>query len=151
MGCRRCKTGTPVSPNRVCDVCKTKCSKCSVTLTPENQDSTSLKHRKNYICKKCVATIVRETRCKVRQKDYDLQRNYGISLEQYEEMFREQSSVCKICHTAKPEEKLAVDHCHDTGKVRGLLCSACNKGLGLFKDNEGYLQSAAKYIKESKD
>lgn len=83
----------------------------------------------------------------------DLQRNYGVSLEWYENTLREQNNVCAICkqlETTIIRGKLiamSVDHSHDTGKVRGLLCTQCNRGLGLFKDNLEVLQSAISYLR----
>ena len=76
-------------------------------------------------------------------------RHYGISLEQYDEMLENQGGGCAICGTTKPSERtkyFAVDHCHSTSKVRGLLCSKCNRGLGLFNDKPERLKAAAKYL-----
>ena len=76
-------------------------------------------------------------------------RQYGISLEQYDEMLQNQGYGCAICGTKKPSERtkyFAVDHCHDTSKVRGLLCTKCNRGLGLFNDKTDALQKAIKYL-----
>jgi hypothetical protein len=76
-------------------------------------------------------------------------RQYGISLEQYDEMLENQGGGCAICGTTKPSERtkyFAVDHCHSTSKVRGLLCSKCNRGLGLFNDTPERLKAAAKYL-----
>ena len=72
---------------------------------------------------------------------------YGIDRARYQLMFAEQKGVCKLC--GKPEKKirkLAVDHCHTTGKVRGLLCMECNTGLGKFKDNTEVLARAIAYL-----
>ena len=81
-------------------------------------------------------------------------RLYGITEEDYLRMLKEQNEVCKIClkpETAKAKDKvkrLSVDHCHTTGKVRGLLCDNCNKALGCFKDSISNLENAIKYLKE---
>lgn len=69
---------------------------------------------------------------------------YGITIEQYEHMYLNQKGRCAICF--KNMDKLHVDHCHDTKKVRGLLCGNCNRGLGLFKDNFYYLDRASEYL-----
>ena len=53
-------------------------------------------------------------------------------------------TICGICASDK---KLCIDHCHDTGKVRGRLCAKCNKALGLFHDNVEFLESAKQYLK----
>ena len=66
-------------------------------------------------------------------------RAYGITVEDYEQMFQKQDGVCKICqHTCKSGKQLAVDHCHETGAVRGLLCAKCNTNLGRI---EAYLRN----------
>lgn len=77
------------------------------------------------------------------QRASALRRQYGITYEQYEDMVEEQKGKCLICKEIKA---LHVDHCHKTGKVRGLLCISCNGGLGMFKDNTKSLQSAIEYL-----
>ena len=87
-------------------------------------------------------------------RKYYLKSAYGITLEQYEKMLREQNYSCKICKTDEREvykQTLFVDHCHTTGKIRGLLCHQCNTALGKFRDSETILNSAIEYLKESKD
>ena len=78
---------------------------------------------------------------------------YGITLEDYELMLENQNHTCKICGTDEPRGvgTWKVDHCHTTGKVRGLLCNNCNLGLGNFKDNTVVLASAIKYLNESSE
>ena len=74
---------------------------------------------------------------------------FGITVEQYNEMFEQQNGVCAICkQSCITYRMLAVDHCHITGHVRGLLCSRCNIGLGQFCDNIDYLNSAIEYLKK---
>lgn len=79
-----------------------------------------------------------------------LLKTYGITLDDYNEMFVEQQGCCKICGTSQSELKhnLSVDHCHITGKVRGLLCNDCNLILGNAYDSIDILQSAIKYLKK---
>lgn len=73
---------------------------------------------------------------------------FGISLEQYTSILASQNGQCAICGRAQDANKkrLAVDHCHKTSKVRGLLCSPCNQAIGLFKDSVPSLQSAIQYL-----
>ena len=73
---------------------------------------------------------------------------YGITLEKYHQMLADQNYKCAICGQEDEVEgrKLAIDHCHTTGKVRGLLCGKCNRGLGLFYDNSKLLQNAILYL-----
>jgi len=68
------------------------------------------------------------------------------ALERYETLKKAQKGLCAICKQT-PKTVLAVDHCHLTGKVRGLLCHQCNLGLGNFKDDEVKLQNAINYLK----
>jgi hypothetical protein len=72
---------------------------------------------------------------------------YGITQEDYREMNEKQSGRCAICQTI-PEKRLVVDHCHNTGRVRGLLCYDCNHGLGKFRDNVEFLLEAASYLQK---
>lgn len=82
-------------------------------------------------------------------RNRQLKHSYNITLEQYNEMLVAQNNVCMICKNSETENKnFAVDHNHNTGKVRGLLCSACNKSLGGFKDNVNILQNAIEYLKK---
>lgn len=84
-----------------------------------------------------------------------LRTKYGLSWEQYEQMYNDQQGRCKICKNYAelwPEKRshgLYVDHCHSTGKIRGLLCHYCNLGLGHFKDNPEFLLEAERYLRES--
>lgn len=80
---------------------------------------------------------------------YKLAREYGISLELYKAINKEQNGVCAICFNAPENKRLAVDHDHQTNKVRGLLCYSCNTALGLMKDNFTLFENAIKYLKYS--
>ncbi len=91
-----------------------------------------------------------------KESEYLSNRNRPLlSDSEYMYMQLGQKHVCAICkkeETVKNRGKircLAIDHCHTTGKVRGLLCSRCNTGLGLFKDNPEYLQNAITYLYNS--
>lgn len=84
-----------------------------------------------------------ETAVKVSWKKWWLKSNYGLTLEKFEEMIEDQDGCCLICGEAK---KLVVDHDHETGKVRGLLCSPCNTGIGHFKDDVDRMLSAIDYL-----
>ena len=87
---------------------------------------------------------------KVYKRNHHLKTTYGISLEDYNSMLEKQEGRCAICDM---EEKhaaygvLSVDHCHDSGDVRSLLCNPCNAGLGLFKENQDFLANAITYLK----
>lgn len=89
-------------------------------------------------------------------KNSILKRHFGITLETYNELAINQNNLCLICN--KPEmgidkrsnkrRLLAVDHDHKTGKVRGLLCSKCNRGLGYFNDNVELLKNSINYLEK---
>lgn len=85
-----------------------------------------------------------------------LLKSFGITLEQYEEMFLAQGGVCAVCHEAETAGKngkpfrLAVDHDHETGKIRQLLCMRCNFMLGHIENNKLLLEALQAYIKKHK-
>ncbi len=77
--------------------------------------------------------------------------NFGITLHDYEKLFLVQKGLCLLCGKADSVgRRLAVDHCHKTGKIRGLLCTLCNCGLGNFRDDEGLLTKAIDYLRKYK-
>lgn len=81
-----------------------------------------------------------------------IKRKYGISLEEYDELLARQDGGCAICGSRDHalEYQLAVDHDHETGRVRGLLCHRCNLGIGQFGDDLDLLRKAIKYLEESR-
>jgi Recombination endonuclease VII len=74
--------------------------------------------------------------------------SYGLSLQDYRAMLERQGNICGICKT--PGKPLCVDHCHATGKVRGLLCRDCNLGLGNYKDNPVFTRAATAYLEAAR-
>lgn len=84
-----------------------------------------------------------------RQRQYQLAAKYGITEDDYTAMLEEQKGCCAICKTSVPTGKwkvFAVDHCHSSGEVRGLLCNECNRGMGLLRDDARLLRAAADYL-----
>jgi hypothetical protein len=81
-------------------------------------------------------------------RKFKLLRKYGITIPQYESMYTAQNGVCAICKR-KTNENLRVDHCHKTGKVRGLLCHNCNTGIGHFRDSIDLLNTTIAYLKST--
>ena len=80
-------------------------------------------------------------------RDGYLRRKYGIGVEDYDRMFEAQGGVCAICRKPRPEERtLHVDHDHETGEIRGLLCFRCNNALGDFDEDFDLFQLAADYL-----
>ncbi len=82
-------------------------------------------------------------------KRYKLNKVFGLTLEQYQQLLQEQKGCCKICLRPSIKQALCVDHNHTTNRVRGLLCSSCNKALGLFQDRLDILHSASDYLRSS--
>lgn len=84
-------------------------------------------------------------------KNTYLKSKYGITIDDYEAMEKQQGGVCAICNGApkgKRYSSLVVDHCHDTGRVRGLLCDHCNRAIGLLGECPSALQNAVRYLQE---
>ena len=80
------------------------------------------------------------------KREAALKRNYGITLNDYEALVGANEGKCWICHT-KPRGQLHVDHCHDTGQIRGALCHQCNIGIGMFKNSPETLEAAITYLR----
>jgi hypothetical protein len=80
---------------------------------------------------------------KAEGRAHNLKSKYGLTVDQLEQMLAGQVGVCPICLSAKPQH---VDHDHKTGKVRGVLCFACNAALGQFKDRPDAMRRAAAYV-----
>lgn len=114
---------------------------------------------KSYRCKLCDDKARKKWSNANPEKAYssmrgrNLKHKYGISLEKYKEMLTEQECKCAICGATenntigeRKDWNFAVDHDHKTGKVRGLLCNNCNRGIGLLKDNPELIRKAAEYV-----
>lgn len=105
-------------------------------------------------CGKCLRRSRRGTTRKARrQLHHRLLRQYGLSLDAYESMVRAQEGRCAICRQDEPDRRrgrLAVDHDHRTGVVRGLLCTRCNTGLGAFGDDPEMVRTAERYLRGAK-
>lgn len=125
---------------------KTKtCTKCSNEY-PNTKEFFYVKEKskvglRNY-CKDCFKKMVNDKKREV---------DYGVSPEQYDEMFISQGGCCGICDTHQDDQtsSMAVDHCHTTMRVRGLLCNKCNTAIGLLKDDPLVVLEAAKYLVEN--
>jgi ribosomal protein L19E len=126
------------------------CKACRNTYQRRLNKETGAGKRRNDNSKEYRKRYYADEGRKRRYEDKRLQREFGISIETYEQMYDAQKGRCGICdkpETSSRAKKLAVDHCHETGKVRGLLCQRCNRALGLFKDNYRYLEEAVSYLR----
>ena len=109
-------------------------------------------------CKECRNAVAgkyyKSPEGRQRNREVHLKRKYGITLAEYDEMFDEQNGRCGICGTEEAGSKykhFAVDHCHDSGAIRGLLCSNCNRGIGLLGDNLKDLSKAVLYLAKNEE
>lgn len=147
---------------------QSKCSKCKETKDLTLFSLKVVTKRPYSWCKACVSAASQLWKkknpkkhveyCKQwrldnpdKWKDVRYQYEYGISLQDYNCFYRAQNGCCAICKTSQEELKrtLAVDHSHRTGKVRGLLCDSCNKGIGNLHDSIDRLASAIVYLKDA--
>lgn len=131
---------------KLCNRCNSEKEETEFTV---KQDNASKKHG---TCKQCLNTWQKQYRENnpEKVKNSRIQRAFGLSLSAFNKMLAEQNGVCKICD--KPEKEgraLAIDHCHTTKKIRGLLCKECNLGLGKFKDEMTIVEKALNYLKEN--
>jgi hypothetical protein len=129
------------------------CSKCKIEKPLSDfHNATSGKFGKHHYCKDCWS-VHRKQKYKYNPKDYydrRIRNVYNLTQEQLMSMYHSQNKKCKICGDAYEKVSrhggLHIDHCHTTGKVRGLLCGRCNTLLGVSKDNVVILQSAIDYL-----
>ena len=104
------------------------------------KNKTDRNKRQREYCKGKGKNIVRNSKYK---------KTFGITLEEYNEMFTKQNGCCSICgrHQSEFNKALSVDHNHETGEIRGLLCSKCNFGIGNFNDSIELIEKALLYLK----
>ena len=113
-------------------------------------------YKKHAKCKSCYMEHKRGTYDPIKQRDKNLKHLYGIGIKEYNELLESQGGVCACCGTKNPKGRQTgrggaitnfyVDHSHTTGKVRGLLCNACNRALGNIGDNIHTLQNMIEYL-----
>ena len=141
-----------------------QCNKCNSILPIESFRTRKNGNNLNYVlttCKKCETKINnnnpnQKIAClKYRSKDLSkykkkmkrIERVYNISTNEYETLLNKYNGLCHTCKKAKATD---LDHCHKTGKVRGLLCNKCNMSLGLLKDDIDVLKNLIKYLTKYK-
>lgn len=141
--CKKCGTSIKYTING-------SCVECTLRRSRKNLDNPKLMAK--YRTKEKKSRIYSETKRIQREENFDSTFNgdiflskYGISHKEYDLMFKSQGGACKICRN-EFDYRLHVDHCHNTGKVRGLLCRGCNTGLGHFKDDVQLLREAINYL-----
>lgn len=153
--CKEEKTLDSFSPNKKGKQGKhSRCKFCQNNLTREIRQRN--KDNEEYKVKRVKEVTDYNLKNPDKCKNTKLKTSFGITLSDFNSMLASQNQLCAICK--KPEihmragvlRQLNVDHCHETGKVRGLLCNGCNTGLGQFKDNIESLYSAIEYLKKNK-
>ena len=117
------------------------CIKCGESKPLSDFYKNSItKDGKHSYCKKCLIDFSGTRHYRVK---------YNMTREDRQKLIDQQNSQCAICgYFFKSEKHTHIDHCHITGKIRGILCSHCNVALGLLKDSTEILESAIKYLKK---
>lgn len=142
-----------------------KCNKCSDLLIVGENWTEASKTKNHYTCSTCRCLYQRKwhsenkgrqnalsrgryskNRVSVleKQREKYIKNTFGISVNKYDSYF--ENAVCSICGI---DSSLVLDHCHETGKIRGVLCRACNMALGLLGDNINGLRKAVEYLNEN--
>lgn len=126
---------------KVCTTCEVVQPLTSFYKYPgEHKDVTSM-------CKSCRRRYIKSRANRNRGKQ--LEAKYGLSLEGYNALLQQQANACALCGSeipGHPSGHFVVDHNHNTGVIRGLLCTGCNVGLGHFRDNPALLLAAFGYL-----
>ena len=132
-----------------------QCNRCKKDkpLSEFSKDTWSTDGLHNW-CKDCMKAYRKQRHNDPEAKQRDnagssnrmLKRNYGITLDEYDRLLKQQGGVCAVCGKPPNGRRLHVDHNHKTGKVRGLLCSGCNVALGAVDDNMNVLQKLISYL-----
>lgn len=143
--CGRCKETKPSDEfyadktqydghTRMCKLCQTDRFKA---WSAKNLNHLAAKQRERY------------RKDPLRYAAYDRKRRFGLQAGDYQRMLAAQGGRCAICHTDDPSpwKHFAIDHCHDTNAIRGLLCGTCNSGIGQLKHSEELLLSAIEYLR----
>ena len=131
-----------------------RCS-CCCRFLPLTKFSFDKKGKPKSRCKECNKErsknyrLLNPEKYKVIHRKSQFLRKYGITLDDYNSLLVKQNNGCAICKVLhlSLNKPLTVDHDHETGKVRGLLCNKCNMAIGLFNDNPEFLNTAINYLK----
>lgn len=140
------------------------CSKCKTyKLIHQFAVNSKGKHGFKSICKSCSNKAQRSLAKRRREedpvkwsqyrRDKLLKSAYGMTQEDFDRMLESQDGGCAVCGVTENQvtDVMFVDHCHDTGKVRGLLCSLCNSGIGKLQDNPEIILKAYRYLLKHKE
>lgn len=168
MLCSRCKEDKPEDeflkdkrrPNGLGTWCKKCFSEYRKEYYKKNKNELNAKSAlwaKNNLDRCRKSGLKYRSNNREREKNRALEYKYGLTIEEYSFLLEKQNSICAICgreETAVDRngkiKKLQVDHDHETGKIRGLLCSTCNRGIGYLQDDISIIENALEYLKEYK-
>ncbi len=147
--CKDCGLAKPLSHFRVERGChRYQCNSCRSEYRRREYATRKELRIKNR--ETCAARRVKlhETGITLARMD-ELKKRFGLTPEQYQAMWQEQNGQCRICGSPLIPGKggHAIDHCHNSGRVRGLLCNGCNSGLGYFRDDPERMLRAIAYLK----
>lgn len=130
-----------------------ECEVCGRTYTPGRQYTDG----RGKVCSRACRDQRRKVdgRASLANRRHLLWKKYGVTIEQYHHMLAAQAGACAICGRREPVGRAApvdpmwlhVDHDHDTGQVRGLLCSLCNTGIGYFGEDLARMEAAMNYLR----
>ncbi len=117
--------------------CSSECKKCFNKKRREGEWRRSSSRRRKYYLEN-----------REKSKNKELIKTYGITLKEFNEMRKRQDYLCLICekHESDSNKGLHIDHCHESNKVRGLLCNSCNLAIGQLKHNVTIMNKAIKYL-----
>lgn len=149
----RARVSTAREPNGTCFHCGGPSPKqkifCSQLCATRDRIGAAYEER---FCPVCDATVpitdrVDRIYCTQRCADTGIRaRRYGLTVAQFRELVAQHGETCAVC--GQESDKMHIDHCHATGKVRGMLCAMCNLGLGYFSDDTDRLLRAVAYLRE---
>ena len=145
--CRDCRIAKLFTGKKTCTGCKEEKELNEFTST---RKSSTGKYSRCRLCRYNAAKERRKTFDKVEEYGKFAEKTYNITREEAIKL-RQDSVICDICQKSIEWKDRHLDHCHSSGKIRGILCPQCNKGLGLFKDSILFLENAANYLKEHND
>lgn len=144
LSCEGCRVEFPWARGRSkklcgpCDVAMGWCSTCKRAKPREEfAENRTTRNGLNSECRTCRSVAW-------------IQHKYDLSVTEYQELYDSQGGRCAICNQLPTGGRLCVDHNHDSGDVRGLLCDNCNKAIGLFQDSPEVIISAVEYIQAAR-
>lgn len=140
--CTKCKESKPLdqfhNKKSAKDGKQSSCKECNIKTVQTWQSDNSEEYEKYW-------------RANNTGSSYNLKRRartYGLSVDELNKMLEAANGLCEICKR-EPHQWLVVDHCHNSLKVRGILCEKCNQGLGCFQDNIEFMKSAIQYLEKA--